>query len=119
MVAARTQRSATGARPVATRRPRRFERPLYRDRAKTWRGPRESGEAQMTRTISRRTLLGCAGMAAPLWHGLGFANTPVTVDPNRLRLRPFDLRDVRLQPGPALDAANVNRKYLMGLEPDR
>ena len=73
----------------------------------------------MNRTISRRTLIGCAGLAAPLWHGLGFANTPVTADPDRLRLRPFDLRNVRLQPGPALDAANVNRKYLMGLEPDR
>ncbi|HTT66640.1 MAG TPA: beta-L-arabinofuranosidase domain-containing protein [Gemmatimonadales bacterium] len=33
--------------------------------------------------------------------------------------RPFDLARVRLLPGPFLDAMQVNRRYLMGLDPDR
>ncbi|HTR21040.1 MAG TPA: beta-L-arabinofuranosidase domain-containing protein [Gemmatimonadales bacterium] len=36
-----------------------------------------------------------------------------------LRVRPFDLRSVRLRPGPFLDALQVNRRFLMGLDPDR
>ncbi|MGH9443464.1 MAG: beta-L-arabinofuranosidase domain-containing protein [Thermoanaerobaculia bacterium] len=32
---------------------------------------------------------------------------------------PFDLSRVRLLPGPFLDAAEVNRRFLMNLEPDR
>jgi len=34
-------------------------------------------------------------------------------------LRPFDLARVRLRPGPFLDAARVNRRFLMDLGPDR
>ena len=34
-------------------------------------------------------------------------------------LRAFDLHHVRLRPGAALDAQEVNRRYLMGLDPDR
>ncbi|HYB65626.1 MAG TPA: beta-L-arabinofuranosidase domain-containing protein [Steroidobacteraceae bacterium] len=37
----------------------------------------------------------------------------------RFRLRPFDLTAVRLRPGAALEALEVNRRYLMGLDPDR
>ena len=33
--------------------------------------------------------------------------------------RPFDLHQVRLLPGPFLDDLNVNRRYMMGLDPDR
>jgi uncharacterized protein len=33
--------------------------------------------------------------------------------------RPFDLSRVRLGPGPFLDALQVNRRYLMALDPDR
>ncbi|HZO22379.1 MAG TPA: beta-L-arabinofuranosidase domain-containing protein [Steroidobacteraceae bacterium] len=36
-----------------------------------------------------------------------------------LRVRPFDLHSVRLRPGAALDALMTNRRYLMGLDPDR
>ena len=32
---------------------------------------------------------------------------------------PFDLHQVRLLPGPFLDDLNVNRRYMMGLDPDR
>jgi DUF1680 family protein len=43
--------------------------------------------------------------------GRGAAPAPVA--------RPFDLAHVRLLPGPFLDAMQVNRRYLMGLDPDR
>lgn len=33
--------------------------------------------------------------------------------------RPFDIASVRLLPGQFLDATEVNRRYLLGLEPDR
>ena len=33
--------------------------------------------------------------------------------------QPFDLASVRLLPGPFLDATEVNRRYLIGLDPDR
>ncbi len=33
--------------------------------------------------------------------------------------QPFDVARVRLAPGPFLDAMQVNRRYLMGLDPDR
>ena len=33
--------------------------------------------------------------------------------------RPFDLHQVRLLPGPFRDDLEVNRRYLMGLDPDR
>ncbi len=74
----------------------------------------------MNTPITRRALLACAGLASPLLSGLGIAadqNTPSTS--GRPRTRAFDLRDVRLLPGPALEAARVNRRYLLGLEPDR
>jgi DUF1680 family protein len=32
---------------------------------------------------------------------------------------PFDLHQIRLLPGPFLDDLNVNRRYMMGLDPDR
>src|SRR5215469_18562249 len=35
------------------------------------------------------------------------------------KLRPFDLNSVRLRPGEALEALEVNRRYLMGLDPAR
>jgi len=37
----------------------------------------------------------------------------------RFKLRPFDLQAVRLRPGAALEALETNRRYLMGLDPDR
>ena len=32
---------------------------------------------------------------------------------------PFDLRDVRLLPGPQLTALEINRSYMLALDPDR
>ncbi len=39
--------------------------------------------------------------------------------PSRLVAMPFDLARVRLRPGPFLDAAQVNQRFVMGLDPDR
>ena len=32
---------------------------------------------------------------------------------------PLGLRQVRLRPGPFLDAAQINRRYMLSLDPDR
>jgi DUF1680 family protein len=57
---------------------------------------------------------GAALTAAPL-HGSPFI--PIVEDD--LTPRYFPLRDVRLAPGPFLDAQKLNEAYLMALEPDR
>ena len=70
----------------------------------------------MSLLITRRRLLAGAGMAAPLLRaGLATALNAERGQP----IVPFPLRDVHLLAGPALDAANVNRTYLLGLDPDR
>jgi DUF1680 family protein len=37
----------------------------------------------------------------------------------RIRAQPFDLSRIRLRPGPFLDATMVNRRFIMGQDPDR
>ena len=37
----------------------------------------------------------------------------------RLRARPFDLHDVRLRPGIQLTGLETNRRFMLGLDPDR
>ncbi|MBB6091815.1 hypothetical protein HNQ60_000661 [Povalibacter uvarum] len=75
----------------------------------------------MTLRIPRRTFVAAAfGTASlPLWPAtsLGQASGQVTTIHNPLQ--PFDLKDVRLGAGPALEAAQVNRRYLLELDPDR
>ena len=80
----------------------------------------------MTRDVNRRDFLGAASLAALAlglparvaqasddhWRAIGAA-------PPRLKARPFELRDVRLRPGLQLSALEVNKKYMMALEPDR
>jgi len=67
--------------------------------------------------MRRRDFLAAAAATVPLWQlrrlapGADAAPAPLA--------RPFDLARVRLGPGPFLDAMQVNRRYLMGLEPDR
>lgn len=74
----------------------------------------------MTYLVDRRTflhasLLGAGALALPpalLAEG--------SLDPTgRIVARPFELSQVRLRPGVALDALNVNRRHLMGYDPDR
>ena len=76
----------------------------------------------MNRPWSRRALLACAGLVTPLWRSQLFAAESPAGFPAAhaaTRVRAFDLASVRLLDGPALTAANVNRRYLLGLEPDR
>lgn len=37
----------------------------------------------------------------------------------RFKVQPFELAAVRLRPGPVLEALETNRRYLMGLDPER
>jgi DUF1680 family protein len=54
----------------------------------------------------------------PLWPRLS-AFSFQGRDPVGIKARPFDLKHVRLRRGPFLDAAEVNRRYMMSLDPDR
>lgn len=80
----------------------------------------------MTRDVNRRDFLGAASLAA-LALGLptrrAWAHDEVLSELGnsapRLRARPFDLQDVRLRPGIQLTGLETNRRYMMGLEPDR
>ena len=72
----------------------------------------------MAARITRRGFLAGAGAAAaalPLARFAFGAEAPVTAP----GIVPFDLSRVRLLPGPFLDAAEVNRRFLMGMDPDR
>ena len=80
----------------------------------------------MTRDVNRRDFLGAASLTA-LALGLpthrAWAHDEVLSELGnsapRLRARPFDLQDVRLRPGIQLTGLETNRRYMMGLEPDR
>jgi len=69
--------------------------------------------------LARRAFLSMTAVSAAVAslspHLTWAALTPA----RRIRVQPFDLRAVRLGPGAALDALQVNRRYLMGLDPDR
>ena len=72
--------------------------------------------------LTRRELLAAAATATaaaslPLWTRTG----PRSADAAEIRpaVRPFDLARVRLRSGPFLDAALVNRRFLLDLDPDR
>ncbi|HSS00026.1 MAG TPA: glycoside hydrolase family 127 protein [Kofleriaceae bacterium] len=53
-----------------------------------------------------------AAVAALPWRSLLAAPAPA-------RIRPFALSQIRLRPGPMLDAAEVNRRFVLGQDPDR
>ena len=76
----------------------------------------------MTR-VKRRNFLSMTalGAATPLLSHAALAALAGVpgADSAPLRLRPFDLSAVRLRPGAALEALETNRRYLMGLDPDR
>lgn len=58
-----------------------------------------------------------ATMTVPLWPRVS-ALSFQTRDAARIKAHPFELKQVRLRPGPFLDAAEVNRKYMASLNPD-
>jgi len=67
---------------------------------------------------NRRKFLAGAAAAAPLvLSGRSFSFQ--TRDANRIKARPFDLKQVRLRSGPFQDAARINQRYMLSLEPDR
>ncbi len=73
----------------------------------------------MKPTTRRRFIANAAAtLTAPLWprmHGLAFQARDVA---GRIKVRPFDLKQVRLKRGPFLEAAEINRKYMASLDPD-
>ena len=80
----------------------------------------------MTHDVNRREFLGAASLAA-LVLGLP-AHTALADDAAwrrlvngapRLKARPFDLHDVRLHPGIELTALETNRRFMLGIDPDR
>lgn len=79
----------------------------------------------MTRPIARRTFLSATtfGVAAlPVWSRVGWAALAPSASRDATRalvVHPFDLEQVRLHAGPVLEALEVNRRHLMGLDPDR
>ena len=71
----------------------------------------------MPHSMNRRTLMeAAAGLPWLLAAARSLALAPA---PARRRLEPFPLADVRLKPGAALEALGVNRRYLLGLDPER
>jgi hypothetical protein len=79
----------------------------------------------MTHDVTRRDFLGTTALAAVAL-GLPFPallparrGWPSSSGGPRPAARPFPLHDVRLRPGHQLAAVEVNRKYMLGLEPDR
>lgn len=80
----------------------------------------------MTRNLSRRDFVvttGALGAAVVLprrllaMHEKLMHALPITE--RRGLAQPFDVGRVRLLPGPFLDATDVNRRFLLGLDPDR
>lgn len=75
------------------------------------------------RRLPRRTFLSLtvASAAAPLLPRPDYANTPERAPPGAPPglVRPFALSAVRLRAGPALDALEINRRFLMTQDPDR
>src|SRR5205814_4021923 len=59
-----------------------------------------------------------AAVAALPWRHVLAAPASAPV-PAPARIRPFALSQIRLRPGPMLDAAEVNRRFVLGQEPDR
>ncbi|HEY2806800.1 MAG TPA: beta-L-arabinofuranosidase domain-containing protein [Gemmatimonadales bacterium] len=66
--------------------------------------------------MKRRSFLGAAAAAIPLARLRLPRSTPGAPVPVAL---PFDLDRVTLQPGAFLDAMHVNRRFVMGMDPDR
>jgi hypothetical protein len=74
----------------------------------------------VTPPIARRDFIRTAALGAaalPLWPGISFARSPDDI--GSALLQPFKLDQVRLHAGPVLEALQVNRRYLMALDPDR
>jgi len=81
-------------------------------------------ETPMPQRIPRRTFLSMTALSAAAgtrWSRAALAafDQREGDQVDRVRVRPFALSAVRLRAGPALEAIEVNRRYLMGLDTDR
>ena len=79
---------------------------------------RNSYDLAMSHFLDRRTFLHSSLLTAGAlssWPRLILAQTPSGAA-QAIVARPFDLSQVRLRPGVALDALNVNRRHLMGYD---
>jgi DUF1680 family protein len=72
----------------------------------------------MPQNVSRRSFV-TASAAVPLLPRLNLARLLDETARGRITAQPFDLRQVKLGPGPFRDAMEVNRRFLLGLDPDR
>jgi DUF1680 family protein len=80
----------------------------------------------MSSDVSRRDFLGAASLAALAlgipWQG-ALADDVRRLSRGsaapRLKAHPFDLHDVRLRPGIQLTGLETNRRFMLGLDPDR
>jgi DUF1680 family protein len=75
----------------------------------------------MNKGMARREFLSAGALAAalPLLPRMALGEAGAAAHPPPMLAQPFDLRDVRLLPGPVLDALMINRRYLLALDPDR
>lgn len=80
-------------------------------------------ETPMPRRFPRRTFLSMTALAAAATtrgsHALAALGGREVHSVDRVRVQPFALSAVRLRPGAALEALEVNRRYLMSLDTDR
>jgi uncharacterized protein len=77
----------------------------------------------MPQRIARRSFVSMTALCATASQVLPAValagGTGAGTEHGRVRVRPFDLKSVRLRPGRVLDALEVNRRYLLGLDPGR
>jgi DUF1680 family protein len=75
----------------------------------------------MNKGMARRDFLSASALGAvlPLLPRLAWGQAGAISHAPPVLAQPFDLRDVRLRPGPVLDALTINRRYLLALDPDR
>lgn len=69
--------------------------------------------------LSRREFARVAVAALPMSRILASQVAEAGEVGPRIRVRPFSLDRVRLLPGPFREAADINRRYMMSLDPDR
>jgi len=76
----------------------------------------------MNEPISRRRFVSSTALGVatwPLWPHSALADLVAPGAGAQIKVHPFPMSQVRLRPGPVLDALAINRDYLMGLDPDR
>src|SRR5262245_15060020 len=80
---------------------------------------KNDGANDMDQTSRRSFIAGAAAaLSMPMWprvRAMSFQSR----DTDRIKARPFELKQVRLRRGPFLAAAETNRKYMASLDQDR